>query len=174
MTNKQTKLLPFILTLAIVALDQFTKWLIVQYIPFGSIGYSVFGGFFQIIHTRNLNAAFSLGHSLPAPLHFIALSVIPLILLGGIIVIYFKDEMFTQPQRWAMAGILGGGIGNLIDRFFRPLGVVDFIDVRFFKALFASGRWPTFNIADTAIVISVACMLLIILFEKNHEKDNTT
>jgi uncharacterized protein (DUF342 family) len=56
-------------------------------------------------------------------------------------------------------GILGGGIGNLIDRFFRPAGVVDFIDCYFF-GIFGMERWPTFNIADSAVVICGAIFVV--------------
>ena len=58
-----------------------------------------------------------------------------------------------------ICGIVGGGMGNLIDRFFRPAGVVDFIDVRFFGIL-GMDRWPTFNIADMSVVV---CGILLLL-----------
>ena len=56
-------------------------------------------------------------------------------------------------------GIVGGGLGNLIDRFFRAEGVVDFIDLKFY-GLFGLERWPTFNVADSAVVV---CGLLLII-----------
>ena len=56
-------------------------------------------------------------------------------------------------------GIAGGGLGNLIDRFFRAEGVVDFIDIKFF-GLFGLERWPTFNVADSAVVI---CGILLVI-----------
>ena len=58
-------------------------------------------------------------------------------------------------------GIIGGGLGNLIDRFFRKEGVVDFIDVKFY-GLFGLERWPTFNVADSAVV--VFGLILVISF----------
>ena len=58
-------------------------------------------------------------------------------------------------------GIVGGGLGNLIDRFFRAEGVVDFIDIKFF-GLFGLDRWPTFNVADSAVV--VCGFMLVISF----------
>ena len=65
-------------------------------------------------------------------------------------------------------GIVGGGFGNLIDRCFRTEGVVDFIDVKFY-GIFGMERWPTFNIADAAVVV---CGILLIIsfllpFKKN-------
>jgi len=70
---------------------------------------------------------------------------------------YFSSNEFTKLQRWATAGILGGGIGNIADRIFRPDGVVDFISVKFY-GIFGLERWPTFNVADSAVV--VCCLLL--------------
>ena len=79
-----------------------------------------------------------------------------------------KSNDFTKLQRWAIAGIVGGGIGNLIDRIFRPEGVVDFIDVKFY-GLFGMERWPTFNVADSAVV--VCGILLIVSFITMTIKD---
>ena len=58
-----------------------------------------------------------------------------------------------------MAGIIGGGLGNLIDRIVRPDGVVDFITVKFY-GIFGYDRWPTFNIADASVVGSVLLFLV--------------
>jgi signal peptidase II len=66
-------------------------------------------------------------------------------------------------------GILGGGLGNLADRIFRPAGVVDFIDVKFF-GIFGFERWPTFNIADSAIVVCGILLLFTMLFQKAGTK----
>jgi signal peptidase II len=60
-------------------------------------------------------------------------------------------------------GIIGGGFGNLIDRFFRPDGVVDFIDVKFY-GLFGLERWPTFNVADSAVVVCGSLLFISMLF----------
>ena len=67
-----------------------------------------------------------------------------------------------------VVGIIGGGIGNLIDRIFRAEGVVDFIDVKFY-GLFGMERWPTFNVADSAVV--VCGILLIVSFIAMTIKD---
>ena len=74
-------------------------------------------------------------------------------------------------QRWAICGIVGGGIGNLIDRFFRAEGVVDFIDVKFY-GLFGFERWPTFNIADASVV--VCGVLLVLSFVIDSRKSAST
>ncbi|MCK5197722.1 MAG: signal peptidase II [Spirochaetales bacterium] len=163
MINKN-KLKPLILTLVILAADQITKLLIVKSIPIHTIGKSFFGDFLRIIHTRNLAIAFSLGNNLPDRVRFILFTILPIAILAGLLIYFLKGEDFTTFQRWAVAGILGGGIGNLIDRVFRPLGVVDFIDVKFF-GIFGLERWPTFNIADSMVVVSGILMLFAFIIE---------
>ena len=169
MINKN-KLKPLILTLIILVVDQITKIMIVNSIPIHTIGKSFFDGFLRIIHTRNLAIAFSLGNNLPEEVRFILFTILPIAILAGLLVYFIKGEDFTTFQRWAVAGILGGGIGNLIDRVFRPLGVVDFIDVKFF-GLFGLERWPTFNVADSTVVVSGILMLFAFIIEdlKKHE-----
>jgi signal peptidase II len=164
------KLKPLLLTLFIILSDQISKLLIVNSIPIHTIGNSYFGGFLRIIHTRNLAIAFSMGNNLPNGVRYILFTIIPVAILIGLLVYFLKGDEFTNIQRWAIAGILGGGIGNLTDRIFRPLGVVDFIDVKFF-GIFGLERWPTFNVADSTVVISGLLLLFSFIFEdlKKHE-----
>ena len=167
--NLKEKLLPFILTIIVIVLDQITKALVVRFIPPYTIGTQFFGDFLRLIHVYNPGVAFSFGASWPDLLRRIAFSIMPLIFLGIVIVVYMKSNDFTKLQRWAIAGIVGGGIGNLIDRIFRPEGVVDFIDVKFY-GLFGMERWPTFNVADSAVV--VCGILLIVSFTAITIKDS--
>lgn len=164
------KLKPLILTLIILIIDQVSKLIIVNIIPIHTIWKSFFGGILRIIHTRNLAIAFSMGNSLPNGVRYVMFTILPIAILIGLLVYYLKGDDFTDIQRWAVAGILGGGIGNLIDRVFRPLGVVDFIDVKFF-GIFGLERWPTFNVADSMVVVSGLLLLFSFIFEdlKKHE-----
>lgn len=159
------KLLPFVLTLATVAADQITKLLVVMNIPLGTIGWSLGGDFFRLIHVRNTAVAFSLGHSLPDGVKGFLFVILPLIVLILLTVYLLKSQEFTLFQRWALAGILGGGLGNLIDRIFRPAGVVDFLDVKFYGIL-GFQRWPTFNVADSVIVVTGILLFISLLFQK--------
>ena len=168
--NKNSRGLPFILTLIIVLLDQFTKWLITVLIPINSIGASFFGDFFRIIHARNTAIAFSIGTAMPQVLKIIFFSAVPLIILVAIAVYLYRTDSVTPFQRWLVCGIIGGGAGNLVDRFFRPLGVVDFLDVKFY-GLFGLDRWPTFNVADAAIVVCCFLLLISFLSSKNDIKN---
>ena len=158
-TSLKWKLLPLTLTVLVFFLDQLTKILIVKSIPPYTIGFSFLGDFLRIIHVYNPGIAFSMGNNLPDNLRGILFAVAPLIVLVVVLVVYFRNEEFTPFQRWAVAGIVGGGLGNIYDRFFRPEGVVDFIDVKFY-GLFGLDRWPTFNVADAAVLI---CGFLLII-----------
>ena len=166
--NKRDYFLPLILTVTVIALDQLTKWLIIISIEPWSIGASFFGDLLRIVCVYNTGAAFSLGSGLSSVMRFIVMACIPACFIAGICVFYFKSA-FTQLQRWFLCGIIGGGISNLLDRFFRTEGVVDFIDVKFF-GLFGLERWPTFNIADSAIVVCALGLFITILLHEWDEK----
>lgn len=158
----QKKLKPLALSLIVVLLDQISKLLIEQTIPLGTVGASFGGDFLRIIHVTNMGAAFSMGNSLSEAFRTILLCWVPLIILLIVTVLCIATDEFTSFQRWSFASVIGGGIGNLIDRFFRPLGVVDFIDVKFY-GIFGLERWPTFNIADMAVLIGAIVLALSFL-----------
>ena len=158
------KILPVSLTAFAIIADQLSKFFIVKNWPRDNTFITdVFNNdFLWIYHVRNTAIAFSLGQNLPdwiKPVLFVLLPSAVLILL---IVYYFKSDEFTMLQRWALAGILGGGLGNLIDRIFRSEGVVDFISVKFYGFL-GFERWPTFNLADSFVVV-FGTLLLISVF----------
>lgn len=155
--NMKNKILPLILSAVVVILDQFTKFLVVKNIPRLTVWaddavIEVLGKYVRLIHVRNNAIAFSMGSGLSQNARGLLFAILPLLVIAAVYVIYFRNNEFTKIQRWAICGILGGGIGNLIDRFFRPEGVVDFVDC-YFWGLFGLERWPTFNVADIAVVI---------------------
>jgi signal peptidase II len=155
------KTLPFILTGLVILADQLVKNFIVKNWPQeGTLIRDVFrNGFLYIYHVRNKAIAFSLGHNLPDSLRPVFFIIVPIVVLGLLVWYYFRSEEFGRLQRWAVAGIIGGGLGNIIDRIFRPDGVVDFISVKFY-GLLGLERWPTFNIADSSVV--VCCILFLV------------
>ena len=159
----KARALPLILTGAIILIDQVTKAIIAGF-PitrrFDPPIIDVFNNdFLHIIHVRNPFIAFSLGQSIPEILRPVLFIVMPIVVLLILVLYYLSSNDFTRLQRWATAGILGGGMGNIIDRIFRPDGVVDFISVKFYGFL-GFERWPTFNVADSSVV--VCCILLFI------------
>ena len=163
---------PLYLTGAVVAADQIVKAIIVASIPLHSVGFSFWDGVLRIIHPRNLAIAFSLGSGLPEPARVVLFILLPLVLLGLLLYYLLRTEEFSPLQRWAVGAVLGGGIGNQIDRILRPSGVVDFIDVKFYGFL-GLERWPTFNIADASVVVGSILLMATLLLEgrKKEEKN---
>ncbi|GHV23202.1 lipoprotein signal peptidase [Spirochaetia bacterium] len=173
MNNKKEflqKLLPFSLTVFVILLDQITKTIIAVKWPENPQQIlDVFNNdFLCIYHVRNKVIAFSLGQGLPSTIRPVLFIVLPLAVLIFLGIFYWRSPDFTKLQRWAVTGILGGGIGNLLDRIFRPDGVVDFVSVNFYGFL-GFDRWPTFNIADSAVVVCVILWLVTILFAPKAE-----
>ena len=166
------RILPLSLTAFVIALDQITKAIIANNWPVDRryIIADIFNNdFLRIIHVRNPAIAFSLGNNLPDFIKPVAFIILPILVLGFLIWYFFRSNEFTLFQRWIAAGIIGGGLGNIIDRIFRQEGVVDFIDVKFY-GIFGWERWPTFNFADASVV--VCCILLFITLLLDIKKTN--
>jgi len=165
------KLLPLSLTVFIVIIDQISKVIITKIQPLHpSLIKDVFNNdFLWIYHVRNPAIAFSIGENFPEPLKPVLFIIVPIVVLGFLMWYFFKSDEFSQLQRWAMAGIIGGGIGNIIDRIFRPDGVVDFISVNIY-GLLGMPRWPTFNIADSFVVVCCILLLITMFIPSKKEK----
>ena len=163
--------LPLILAGAVILLDQLSKAIIAVNWPINTMIADVFGNdFLHIYHVRNKLIAFSLGGGIPESMRPLAFVILPLVVLVILTLYYLGSNDFSRLQRWAVAGILGGGIGNLIDRIFRPEGVVDFISVKFY-GLFGFDRWPTFNIADSSVVVCCILLFISIIISPKKEKE---
>jgi signal peptidase II len=173
-TQRRHLYLPMILTLIIILADQLTKLLIVATIPYHTVGFAWGGDFLWILHTRNLGVAFSIGYGLPGAVRGIVFILLPLAVLAGVLVYYFKTSELSVLQRWCIAAVIGGGLGNQIDRIFRPQGVVDFVSVKFYGIL-GLERWPAFNVADASIVVGGVLLALSFLLhgrEKTGEEEH--
>lgn len=165
------KLIPFTLAIAVILADQITKAIIVSCIPPYTIGWTIGGDLLRIIHVVNKGVAFSLGSSLSQTFRSLLFSLMPLVIIGVVIGVYFRNNEFNALQRWCICGIVGGGVGNIIDRIFRSSGVVDFIDVKFF-GIFGLDRWPTFNVADAAIVVCGIILIVSFILSVKDVKKN--
>ena len=143
----------------IVAADQVTKYLTVLYIP--SLGVQpLIPGLLQISYVQNTGAAFS---SFEGQQWLFALIFV--VFTGLIFYEYFKKPMgFTTFERWCIAAIYGGGLGNMIDRV--RLGyVVDMIETTFMD-------FPVFNVADCFITCGCAALIAHLVFRnKSFWKD---
>ncbi len=164
--------LPFILTFVIIVLDQVSKALVVKYIPEDTIGLSFFHNWLWIVHVRNDAVAFSIGSSFPLVAKVLLFIVLPLLIMAfvGYIIVSRKERgEVSMFQRWCLAGILGGGIGNLIDRVFRHLRVVDFISTDM-NGFLGYERFPTWNIADGTVVVCVILLLISFAFRSDKKR----
>jgi signal peptidase II len=144
------------IAVAVVLLDQLTKaWIVSTMNLYES--FAVIGGFFNITHVRNPGAAFGFlagASPLFRYIFFLAVTVAAILL----IIHYFRTSRIEDPfQVSALALILAGAVGNLIDRI-RFGEVVDFLDV-----YVGSHHWPAFNVADSAISVGAAILVLALL-----------
>jgi signal peptidase II len=165
---KRERIIPLVLTPIVLAIDQISKYIVERNIGLGEI-VRVWGDFLWLWHVRNRAMAFSLGEQLPDFVRAIVSVVLPLLVLGGILVYYLTTSDITTFQRWCFAAILGGGLGNILDRFFRADGVVDFISVKFY-GIFGWPRWPTFNAADSSVVIGGILLLVSFVMQEMRSK----
>ncbi len=147
-------LLITILSIIFVLLDQASKYSVINYL---NKDIEVINNFFYLIYTKNNGAAFSI---LTGKRLF--LIIITLLIIGSLIYYIIKNEISSKMEILAFSLIIGGSLGNLIDRVVRGY-VVDFISVKIFGYHF-----PIFNIADSLICIGVF-ILLIIQFRKERK-----
>jgi signal peptidase II len=149
----KSRLLPLVLSAGIVLLDQVAKIVVLNTVP-RDHGVRVIDDFFRIINVQNPAIAFSIGRGIEAGARHTLFMLLPL----AVIVLLFLYYIFTRDplsgfQKWCFGALVGGGLGNYVDRIFRPQGVVDFLDFKFY-GIFGLDRWPTFNIADMTVVIT--------------------
>jgi signal peptidase II len=150
--------LPYVLlAIGIILLDLWTKHLVLQSFMLHE-SREIIPGLFNLVFVQNTGAAFGLGARAASPL-------VPLLLNVGAIGVFFIVVVYSLrtaiSDRLLQTGlhlILGGAVGNLIDRF-RFGWVVDFLDVY----VTIGGRehhWPAFNVADSAISIGIVLLFL--------------
>ncbi|MBS4207692.1 signal peptidase II [Bacillus sp. FJAT-50079] len=148
----------YIIALFIIILDQITKWIIVKNMELGE-SIKVIKNFFYITSHRNRGAAWGILQDQMWLFYIITLIVCVAI------VYYLEKHAKGKPLfQLGLAFILGGAIGNFIDRLFRK-EVVDFLDTYIFKYDF-----PIFNIADSALTIGVVIMFIQMFIESREEK----
>ena len=150
----------WIIVCFITALDQATKACI-RKMPLGVVFFEL-PGVFALTNSVNTGAAFSLFSK-----KTLLLAVVSAALLVFIYQYVCRNMNLTGIAWSALACLLGGGVGNLIDRVFFT-GVTDFIELRFMS-------FPIFNLADIAITGSVAVLLLLLLtntLEKTSEEEH--
>jgi signal peptidase II len=151
-----------LLVASIVVLDQVTKWLVVRSIPLHDY-VTLVDGLLSISHVQNRGAAFGILSDWDLPYQSVLLAALSLAALAAIAAYFWRLPPAARLPRVALALVLGGAIGNLIDR--ARLGyVVDFV-----HAYWREHQWPDFNVADSAITIGVTLLVLDILRSPGRE-----
>jgi signal peptidase II len=152
----------FLTAISVVLLDQVTKACIVSAMLLHD-SFAIIKGFLNITYVRNPGAAFGfLANASPLfrTIFFIAVSFFAV----GLIFYYIVKSKEGPGFIFALSLILGGALGNLIDRL-RFGEVIDFIDV-----YVSSYHWPAFNAADSAISIGAAIIIFEVLKREKHNK----
>lgn len=144
-----------LITVGVVILDQFTKWLAVEYlIPIGTV--PIIKDALHLTYVENPGAAFGMMQN--SRWIFLLVSTVAII---AIIIYLIKFAPKNKLALLSLAFILGGGIGNMIDRV--ALGyVVDFIDFRLIN-------FAVFNVADSFVCVGAALLIIYVLFIEGKE-----
>jgi signal peptidase II len=145
------------LAMAIILIDQFTKILILGYYRLGDSTYIT--SFFNIVRVHNHGAAFSFLANAGGwqRWFFTALGLGAAVFIVWMLRAHGGQKLFA----FALSCILGGALGNVIDRLAHGY-VVDMLDFhwRFLAPIFPAGHFPAFNLADAAITLGAICMIL--------------
>ncbi len=137
----------------VLALDIWTKLLVIRKIDLHE-AIAVIPGFFQLVHVRNTGAAFGIGANASSRLVPVLLNVGAIAVFLVVVVFALRSAVEDRVLQTGLHLILGGAIGNLLDRY-RFGYVVDFLDV-----YIGRHHWPAFNVADSAICIGIALLFL--------------
>jgi signal peptidase II len=154
---------PYILiVLAVAALDQLTKRAVQRAIAMHE-SRSVIDGFLSLTHGRNPGIAFGILSEGGLPFQAVALTVLGLLAVVALSAYALKVPPTQRLRLTALSLVVGGAIGNLIDRV-RYGSVVDFIHV-----YWRTYQWPDFNVADSAITVAVVLLVLEGFFPPRRE-----
>ncbi len=149
----QAKRRYLLISLAVLVLDQWTKWLVEAHLS-DHASIEVIPGLLSLTHVRNSGVAFGMFAS-----HGNVAGTLILTLLGLAALVFVAYYFLAVPRRdrpllTALALVMGGAVGNLLDRIARG-AVTDFVDF-----YYGSYHWHTFNVADSAITVGIAIMIL--------------
>ena len=147
-----------ILSIIFIIIDQASKLIVINTLS-KKKSVEVIKSFFYLTYTNNNGAAFSILTG-----KRVILIIVTLIVIGILIYYIRKTKVKENINKIALSLVIGGSIGNLIDRIVRG-AVVDFLDFKIFGY-----NYPIFNLADTFIVLGVF-LLLISMFRKDKNND---
>jgi len=164
----------------LVVADQITKLLIEHYIEPGT-SIQVLGDW--VIFTHQLNPAGAMSIRLGPPAFYLVVTAVVVVFLAYSLV----TRSMGTATRWALLLVLGGAVGNMIDRI-RIGAVIDFVDVEFFDFALPAidfgpihvpgdvmTRWPVFNVADACVSVGIVLLLLAtFIFDRHYDESQGT
>jgi signal peptidase II len=159
------KLRYLFVSVAIIVLDQWTKWMVEVHLPHHA-AHPLIPGFLNLTHVRNTGVAFGLFASEGMAGGSWLLTLLGLAALTAVGVYFWYAPAKDRLLLIALALVVGGAIGNLIDRVSSG-AVTDFVDV-----YVGLHHWPSFNVADSAI--SIGIVLMAIDSFRSHKDSKTT
>ncbi len=150
---------------ATVGIDQSTKFIAHATLRHNHGSIPILGQLFELRYAENTGGFLSLGASLPDGARFWLLTVFTAVVLTGIAYVLLTNRGLPRPDVVSLSLLLGGGVGNLIDRVFRDGTVVDFM-------VMGIGRLHTgvFNVADTAVMAGIFLLFASKLFAPAGEE----
>lgn len=153
------RLFYFLLVLFVLSADQVTKAIVSHRIAL-STDLSLIPGFLNLTHIQNRGAIFGFFSQSGSRLVYLLITLASLVALALVIYYFFKTSPSEKLMKISLSLILGGALGNLMDRIFRGY-VIDFMDFYVKK-----WHWPSFNIADSCISIGAILLIIIFLFKR--------
>ncbi len=157
MTNKLKLIVPSVLILAII--DQISKYFIKTHFFFFT-KINIIDGMLNLVYVKNKGVAFGFLSELPASFRNPLLIWIPLVTCVVLLLYILFSNSLSKLEIAGFIFIIGGAVGNLIDRIF--LGsVVDFLDF-----YYKNHHWPAFNFADTFISVGIALIFTDVIIRK--------
>ena len=154
------KLRYLLVSLAVLVLDQWTKWLVEVHLP-NHTAQPLVDGFLNLTHVRNTGVAFGLFASDAGGQSWL-LTVLGVAALLAVGLYFWFAPARDRSLLVALALVVGGAIGNLIDRVSSG-AVTDFIDV-----YVGNHHWPSFNVADSAISVGIVLMAIDSFRPRQH------
>ena len=167
MSGKHARGFHLLVTVVVLVLDRFSKWIVASRLNLHD-GITVIPDFFRIVHVENPGAAFGLFAESSYEWRLTILILFSLLALVIVGVLLWKNSHMVNATGTALSLILGGALGNLWDRVIAG-HVTDFLEFHV-----GSYYWPSFNVADSAIVVGAVLLVADILFAKAPEQQRVS
>ena len=149
----------FVLVLALVLVDQASKWMVAIHLPLYSVR-TIIPGFFNLTHIHNRGAIFGFFSQSGSGAVFIALTAASFLALGLVVYYFVKTPAAERSLKVALSLIMAGALGNQVDRVARGY-VIDFLDFHI-----KNRHWPFFNVADSCITVGAVLLLILLLVRR--------